>query len=130
MRSSAEIDRDYEGMNEACTHRDHGCTYPACKCDRSQRIVPNVRGVSGPKLTPAQIADCRRDPDWEGGSMAEAPTSAWEDLRTAARVVVMRAEQLRNGRPMPPEITALERALEELAAAGVRVPGNDQPKEP
>lgn len=51
--------------------------------------------------------------------MSTAPSPAWEDLRTAANLVVMRAEQLRNGRPMPPEIAALERALEELAADGL-----------
>lgn len=51
MRSIAEIDRDHEGMNKACVHRAHGCTYPACDCDRSKRIVPNVRGVGGPKLS-------------------------------------------------------------------------------
>ena len=54
--------------------------------------------------------------------MNSAPSPAWDDLRTAATVVVMRAEQVRNGRPMPPEIAALERALEELGADGVKEP--------
>ena len=50
MRSNAEIDRDHEGMGEACVRRSHGCAYPDCTCDRSRRIVPNVRGIGGPKL--------------------------------------------------------------------------------
>lgn len=55
MRSIAEIDRDHEGMGRACVRYDHGCTYPTCKCDRSKREVPNVRGIGGPKLTRKQI---------------------------------------------------------------------------
>jgi len=50
MRSIAEIDRDHEGMGRACVRSDHGCTYPACECDRSKRIVPNVRGIGAPTL--------------------------------------------------------------------------------
>lgn len=53
MRSIAEIDRDHEGMGEACVRHSFGCTYPECECDRSKRIVPNVRGVGGPALDPA-----------------------------------------------------------------------------
>lgn len=65
MRSIAEIDRDQEGMGKACVRHSHGCVYPACECDRSKRHVPNVRGVGGPKLTPAQAKDYTRDPAWE-----------------------------------------------------------------
>jgi hypothetical protein len=65
MRSIAEIDRDHEGMGDACMHHSHGCTYPACKCDRSRRVIPNVRGVAGPKLTPTQVKDCTRNPAWQ-----------------------------------------------------------------
>jgi hypothetical protein len=52
MRSIAEIDRDHEGMKDACERCSHGCTYPACECDRTQRAIPNVRGISAPKPTP------------------------------------------------------------------------------
>jgi hypothetical protein len=51
MRSFAEIDRDHEGMYDACVRQSHGCTYPACECDRKKREIPNVRGVGGPKLS-------------------------------------------------------------------------------
>jgi hypothetical protein len=43
----------------------------------------------------------------------------WEDLRTAATVITMRADQVSGDRPMPPEIAALERCLEELGTDGV-----------
>lgn len=52
MRSIAEIDRDHEGMGRACVRSSHGCTYPTCECDRSKRIVPNVRGIGGPRAEP------------------------------------------------------------------------------
>lgn len=48
-----------------------------------------------------------------------AKQKQWEDLRTAATVITMRADQMRGDRPMPPEIAALERCLEELGTDGV-----------
>lgn len=84
MRSIPEIDRDHEGMGDACEHHSHGCAYPTCQCDRSKRIVPNVRGIGG--IPDSSYADCHGYSSEEAriaGSKGALARKAKHDARKA-----------------------------------------------
>jgi hypothetical protein len=105
MRSIAEIDRDHEGMGEACERHSHGCTYPACECDRSKRIIPNVRRVG----TIGHVAPPGFGPATDAARGVAAVPMA--DLPGMARVAAMRHA-----------LTALEHAHAGLNWYGDRYP--------
>jgi hypothetical protein len=100
MRSDAEIDRDHEGMNKACERRDHGCTYPTCNCDRARRIIPNVRGVGGPKIAP--LMDPARVRELQAAALARKDAL----LRRAMEALLRGHDLYANGPYLRDSITA------------------------